>query len=263
MQYKRNYLKNVIFRIDFEQPMPSSAKSIDVFYNLIKEIFPKRESIKRVIVQASITNKKDSNRVTQSQKKVISYKFTDEASKKILMLEPLDPSSNINEPSSNINLSLSIYKNSLELRKIISIIIDAMIKVYGDLQVKRTGLRYINDIILPEGDPFDWDTLINSSLSSYLNFPVEKRAVARGMGVIELIEEDYNVLFQFGMYNPEYPNPIARREFILDYDCYTTENINLSRINKIVESLQKGEEALFERSISNGLRDIMGVEKDV
>ena len=72
---------------------------------------------------------------------------------------------------------------------------------------------YINDIIL-DGDAFHWAPFINSHLISLLDFPPEKRKTSRGMGRIEIAEDNYSVLFQFGMFNPEYPNPIARKEFI-------------------------------------------------
>lgn len=82
------------------------------------------------------------------------------------------------------------------------------------------------------------------------------------MGVIELNRENHKVLFQFGMYNPDYPNLIAQRVFVLDFDCYTTEELKASDIMKTVEMLQKDEEVLFEHSIEDGLREKMGVVAD-
>ena len=81
------------------------------------------------------------------------------------------------------------------------------------------------------------------------------------MGRIEIAEDNYSVLFQFGMFNPEYPNPIARKEFILDYDCYTEEEMSITDIPETIEDLHKAEKELFELSISDELRCIMGVIK--
>lgn len=141
-------------------------------------------------------------------------------------------------------------------------IINAVIKVYGDIEIKRTGLRFINDISLPEGNPFDWAPFINPSLIASLDFPPENRNLSRSMGVIELIRDDHRVLFQFGMYNPEYPNKIARKIFVLDYDCYTTDKLNISEIKDKIGILQKDEEKLFESSIEDGLREKMVVVVD-
>lgn len=231
----------------------ASKKLADNFYNLIKNTFPKKSTIKGVELHGEIISKKDgSNTVTQSQQRITNYRFEDENQKKLLMLEPLK----------DINLVLKVYKNSNDLKDIIKLIIDAIIDVYGDIKIKRTGLRYINDINIIEGNPFDWSPFINHSLISCLNFLSEDDRLARSMGIIELNREDHKVLFQFGMYNPEYPNSIAKKVFVLDYDCYTTDELNASEIIKIIEILQQDEEELFERSIEEGLREKMGVITD-
>lgn len=252
MQYKNNYLKNVIFRIDFLGPLSEGKKHVDSFYNLIKNIFPKKEKIEHTMIQAQVVAQKDRNRVSQSTEKVTNHKFSDENQEKVLMLEP----------KSNINISFKTYENSKKLKEIIGLAIEAVIKTYGDIGIKRTGLRYINDISLPEGNAFDWAAFINRSLIASLDFLPEKENLSRSMGIIELNRENHKVLFQFGMYNPDYPNLIAQRVFVLDYDCYTTDELNASCIMKTVEMLQKDEEALFERSIENGLREKMVVISD-
>lgn len=252
MQYRTNYLKNVIFRIDFARPLVRSKKSVDDFHDFVKGVFPRKDIVKHTLLHAQILTQKDGNKFTQSQQNVTDYRFSDENQEKILMLEP----------SSDINLTFSIYKNSKELKEIISLIIDALIKVYGDIGIKRTGLRYINDIALPEGNTFDWTPFINRSLISSLDFLSEKSDLSRVLGIIELNRENHKVLFQYGMYNPEYPNSIAQKVFVLDYDCNTEEALNASDINGMVEILQKDEETLFERSIEDGLREKMVVVVD-
>jgi len=48
------------------------------------------------------------------------------------------------------------------------------------------------------------------------------------MGVLEFNTPDYFIRFQYGWFNSEYPNPIARKEFLLDYDCSSTNEKNFS-----------------------------------
>ncbi len=252
MQYRNNYLKNVIFRIDFTEPLGQGKKQIEDFSNFVKEAFPKKESIKHTVLHAQVVAKKDHNKVSQSTENLTNYKFSDETQTRILMLEP----------KSNINILFNIYKNSSEMKKIIYLVIDAISKIYGDVEIKRTGLRYINDIVLSEGNTFDWNAFINRSLISGLDFLPEKENLSRAMGIIELNRENHKVLFQFGMYNPDYPNSIAQKVFVLDYDCYTTEELKTSEIIEMVDTLQKDEEELFERSIENGLREKMVVVAD-
>lgn len=78
MQYKSNYLKNVIFRIDFSQQLPPNKKLIDNFYNLVKVEFPKKEALKGKILHTQIVSKKNGNKVTQQEQNVTNYKFSDE-----------------------------------------------------------------------------------------------------------------------------------------------------------------------------------------
>lgn len=249
MQYQHNYLKNVIFRIDFAGPLSQGKKHIDGFYNLVKDVFPKRESIKRTMIRAEVITQKDRNRVSQSTETVTDYKFSDENRERTLVLEP----------KSNINISFEVYKNSKEFKEIVGLVIDAAFKIYGDTEIKRIGLRYINEIVLSEGNAFDWVAFINRSLISCLDFRLEREDLSRSMGIFEFNRENHNVLFQFGMYNPDYPNSIAQKVFVLDYDCYSTDLLNMSNVMNMLETLQKDEEALFERSIENGLREKMVV----
>jgi uncharacterized protein (TIGR04255 family) len=234
MQYEKNYLTDVIFRIDFNEPVSIDKKSANDFYNLIKSVLPKRATKQGIELHAEILTKADgSNTVTQSRQNVTNYRFWDGTPpKKILMLEPLK----------DINLVFKIYKNSTELKEVINLILDAIIKVYGDIKIKRTGLRYINVVKDLEGNPFDWSPFIKHSLISSLNFRSEDDKLSRFMGVIEFNREDHRVLFQFGMYNPDYPTTIAQKVFVLDYDCYTIVPSDTSEIKEIVEKLQKDEE---------------------
>ena len=253
MQYENNYLTDVIFRIDFDKPVIGSKKLTDDFYNLIKDVFPKRAIVQGTVLHAQIVSQKDGNKFTQSQQKVTNYRFWDESQKKILMLEP----------STDINLVFKVYKNSRELKDVINLIIDATIKVYGDIKNKRIGLRYLNDIVIPEGNSFDWVPFINRSLISSLDFRLDEDKLTRSMGTMELSRDDHKVLFQYGMYNPEYPNYIAKKAFVLDFDCYIEGMLkNASEIRETVEILQKDEESLFERSIEDGLREKMVVVVD-
>ncbi len=79
------------------------------------------------------------------------------------------------------------------------------------------------------------------------------------MHYLELKEEGYNLKFQFGLFNSEYPNPISRKEFVLDYDCSTNEETDILEIFDKAKEFNKKIHEWFEKSIQDGLRDIMGV----
>ena len=69
---------------------------------------------------------------------------------------------------------------------------------------------------------------------------------------------DHSLLrFQYGMFNSEYPNPIAKKKFILDYDLYTNEEIDIDSIKDEVHSYNDKITECFENSIGDKLRTLM------
>lgn len=253
-RYKNPPLKNVIFRIDLAQPINQGKKLLNDFYKIIENNFPNREDISGIRIEATMGLAKDKEpSVKQFQRAVISNKFSNADQTIILMFEP--------EPS-NFNLLFKSYKNSEELKSLVELIVTAVNKTYGNILIKRVGLRYINNIVIKEGDAFDWDSFINKNLISMMEFFPDKRKISRSIGRMELNKDTYNVQFYYGMANPEYPNPIARKEFILDYDCYSTDEININDVPDVVKALHDEIKRLFESSILDGLRDLMGVVSD-
>jgi len=91
--------------------------------------------------------------------------------------------------------------------------------IYHPSIIKRIGLRFINEIKL-KGNPLDWDGIINNNLYCIINaFPDLSTSLKRAMSQLHISLEDHSIIFQFGIFNSEYPNIITQREFILDYDC--------------------------------------------
>jgi uncharacterized protein (TIGR04255 family) len=103
--------------------------------------------------------------------------------------------------------------------------------------VLRLGLRYINTISIPEGNPFDWKDIINDSLIQNLDYVENKKGLTRIMGLIELKTSDYRIKIQYGIKNSDYPNPIAKREYVLDYDCSIEDEMEFSLILSKIDML--------------------------
>ena len=64
------------------------------------------------------------------------------------------------------------------------------------------------------------------------------------------------------MFNPDYPAPIQKKSFILDYDAYHRGALNLEDIIPKLDKLNTIIKTIFERSIKDGLRNLMGVQND-
>ena len=113
-------------------------------------------------------------------------------------------------------------------------------QVYGtDVTVKKAELRYINIVKLVE--PLEWKNYIGRKLSALLNFPREEGEISRAMNLLELTREGYNVRFQSGLWNRDYPNPVAKREFILDYTCYSTQECDIKGVIELARKFHTRE----------------------
>jgi uncharacterized protein (TIGR04255 family) len=253
-KYKKPFLKSVIFRIDLAQPLSQSQKLASDFHEIIKSKFPIIEPISGIQFEATMGMEKDkAPSVKQTQHIVRSNRFSDADRKTILMVEPGPP---------NLNLLFNSYDNSDELNRLVGLITATVSQVYGNVLIKRTGLRYINNINLNGGNVFDWALFVNGHLISMLDFLPDKGTMSRALGRIELNKDTHKIQFYYGIANPEYPNPIARKEFILDYDCYSTEEINITEVSNTVKILHEEIKTLFENSILDGLREKMVVISD-
>jgi len=138
-------------------------------------------------------------------------------------------------------------------------VFDAFQAVYKPIDLKRMGLRYVNEIKFSEGNPFDWSNFISDSLLCPLNsFPDNQKRIARSMTQTIFSRIDHLLRFSCGMFNKsEFPSPISRKEFILDYDCFT-EEVTGGDIGKFLEIFHLDIQTMFENSIKDSLRTTMG-----
>ena len=130
-------------------------------------------------------------------------------------------------------------------------------EIYKPSIINRIGLRYINEVKI-DGNPFDWQGLINDNLFATLNaFPNIKTSITRSMHQLHFRGENNKIVFQFGLYNSEFPNPVAQRAFILDYDCVSEDEHEPHQVLPIFTSFNTKIYTLFEQSISDNLKGIM------
>ena len=79
------------------------------------------------------------------------------------------------------------------------------------------------------------------------------------MGQMVVKEEVADVVFNFGIWNPDYPSIITRNEFILDFDCFSKLPIESqdTKPSELAKDFNKRIETLFEASITDKLREEM------
>lgn len=226
-------LKKVIFRVDFLGGIKLSQKVVDGFKRTFLDDFPEIVPQDRVSLEMAI----DKSQTVTKEKKIKVYSFLNEKTNNSIKLEP-----------EGIIFEINTYTNYENFRSYIQKAIAEFEKEDPTLKVSRIGLRYINQIIISEGNPFELNTLIKKPLICAINFIDQREEVSRLMGVIELNKSDYFLKFQYGWFNSEFPNPIAKKEFLLDYDCYSNYETDLSSILNNVETYHTAIKKLFDYS---------------
>jgi len=244
-KYKRNYLTQVIARVDFLSPLNSLKDVLPAAVGtLSKDLFPIPEP-KQIIGREFMV----SSEIKQVQEKEIATKewhFFGKEREKRLVITP-----------ESMFVEFKVYGSFAELLSHFSRISDGLFDSFGDLQIKRLGLRYINNLQVPGQNLFSWNTYLNKNLLCILNIPADRAKIARAFHNLELNMGDFIVRFQYGMHNPDYPAPIRTKNFILDYDAYTTGLLTKEEIRQSLPVFHDQIEQLFENSITDRLREIM------
>ena len=201
----RNYLTTVIFRIDSADPIKLLPDNIEKVKTKIEDRLS--ELNKGQLEMIEVAMGPEEQRTIRKKSDVFDFKNKEE-------------NEQVHIEQNAIFFEVKKYKDFKYFRTLIS---DVLTELNLKGNSSRLGLRYINQITIGEGDPFDWKGWVNANLITGLKFVDKKEFLARSMGIITYIFDDLEMKFQYGMYNSEFPNPISKREFVLDYDCATKE----------------------------------------
>ena len=72
-----------------------------------------------------------------------------------------------------------------------------------------------------------------------------------------LVDDEYNLIFCYGQFNPEYPNRTSQKEIILDYDCILNYDENIDNIGRNLIKMHDIIIDRFEDAITDRLREKM------
>lgn len=242
--YKNNFLTQVLFKVEFPVLLGLRDKSPSDFQILLRDKFPDLEEqqimpFDKEVNQENILSMFSPNRA---------WKFKNLSEDEFIELS-----------KNHLLYSCKKYVHFKVFTESVNFILDSFRKVYGEsIIIKRTGLRYVNNIEIGKGNPFDWQEYIKKELLAATNkFVEDKKTIKRSIHIMEINEGEFDIKLQLGMPNPDYPNPITKKLFLLDIDCISKEPIRLQDIStRLIESHDKIQE-LFEHSINEGLRKEM------
>ncbi len=245
--YETNFLENVIFRIDYSPILRMIKETPADFQTKIKGKFPRLREETIIELSRGITKKSDTESQSHEEKQIRPvWKFFSK-----------DQTQMVELTYNTLAVEFSKYSNFEEFRDSVEHAFHSFSEIYQSIDLKRLGLRYINHIVLEKGNPFDWKNLVNPSLTHFVdNFFDDKKDLAKALSRITTNKEDFEMNFLWGWHNTEFPSKIARRQFILDYDCYT-HDVEEQNVVNLIEKFHDQIHSYFEKSIGDDLRKIM------
>lgn len=246
-KYKKTFLKQVLVRADFQKTLANYEKGLlPAVPKAIHNIFPTMVEHKIKHLQFKIEDTIPA--MSPVVQKLWAYYANDK--KKHTRID-----------SNDFYIQYDEYNSFGQLKKDFKLVLSSLIKNYGELNIIRLGLRYIDEIeIKGENDVFDWNKYLNPKLFSALLIPLKKDKpfISRTLSNIEFNYGDHNLNLKYGMFNPDYPSPIKKKVFILDSDAYKRDNIPSEEVETVLNQLHDKISNLFEkRLIRDGLRGIM------
>lgn len=166
--------------------------------------------------------------------------------------------------SEYVYLSQRQYGGYEPLREGFLELLDAVAGQYPGLRLRRLGLRYVNEIKLPETDAGPdlgadfWEHYVNPLLLGGLRFAANDGAMARHMCTTELNYGTDRATIRYGIFNSEYPKPNQRREFVLDVDTYCQQFLEPAAVPARLDDYHAAACQVFETAITDALRSRMG-----
>lgn len=252
-RYNKNFITQVVLRADF---VPGTVPLIQPqgpeLLSAVEE-FPVRSAINRNKTEVSIRKTPQGPVKNTSTRTLLEHNFfTGDKTRHIALT------------TDYVFLEERRFEGYAPLREQFIDIAESLAAQAPGLKLRRLGMRYINEIRLPEPDAGPglgaefWEQYINPLLLGGLRFAANDGALARHMCSTELNYGIDRATIRYGIFNQDYPNPNRRRNFILDIDTYCQTELLPAAIPGKLEDFHAAACSVFEAAVTNALRARMG-----
>ncbi len=241
--YTKNFLEDVIVKIDYPPILSLLENAPSTFQEKIASTFPILEPIiqQGIIIdtQSNVPNAQKTTRTT--------WRFTSKDKTKTVEID-----------SEYLVIGVKKYTSYTEFKELVTSITAIFFELYPEIVINRLGLRYVNKINIKDADLFNWENKIDSNLIAPLAFIENKEVIRRSVQAFVLaIDEDTNLTFRCGISNSVYPNKPVSKEYLLDYDCFTTIQFEKGEMLTKLDKYNQIITDYFEQSIEEELRETM------
>lgn len=247
--YSVPFIKEAIIRIDF--PAPAQCLSDTLHTKISKAALSKFPISEPQKIQAQEFQFSGAKEFSAKSRELTQWVFHGKNREKSIVISP-----------KTVVLTSKSYRSYELFSGDFFYVIDALKDVQPDLPASRIGIRYVNIIDIPSGDPLEWKDYINEAMLGIMDLHKDKKKVARAFHILEYIFDQINLKFQFGVANPDYPAPVKRKQFVLDLDAYSLGAFELSEVPNRIELAHAHIQEFFELSITNKTRRLMKPKKN-
>ena len=251
--YEKNFITQVVLRADFVPGTMPAAPTPGEDVLAVLDGFPTRNTLNRAKTEVKIQKTPQGPVKNTSTRNFLEHNFlTEDKTRRVALC------------TDYVFLEERRFEGYATLRDLFTDVTDALAVQYPGMKLRRLGMRYINEIRLPEADAGPglgaefWEQYVNPLLLGGLRFAANDGALARHMCSTELNYGIDRATIRYGIFNQEYPKPNRRRNFILDIDTYCQAELLPAAIPSKLEDFHTAACSVFEAAITNALRARMG-----
>lgn len=245
---KKNFIKQVIARIDFPDPLPITENLPERLKKAALKYFPIPEPTNIIGKELELSSDAFAQREIF---KGTQWNFYGKNREKKLTIDP-----------TTLFVEYQTYQGFPKFKAEFLEILGCFFDQYSDLYVRRFGLRYINHIELAETKPLEWSQYIDQKLLHIFDSVGDLNKLSRTLQVADFNYSDFLMRFTFGMHNPDYPAIIKQKIFLLDYDAYLDTLQNFNDVTSNLERFHKEIRKFFRSSLKESLIDKVDWGKD-
>jgi uncharacterized protein (TIGR04255 family) len=239
--YKKNYITEVVARIDFAKSLQSLSTPV-LPSEVQKEIKKRYQIYEPNEVMNSEFHFSDKG-VSSINNKFFQWTFHS---------EDRDKSFTINRDF--IVVRILKYSNYDEFKLDVNGPISTVVSIEKDVYAKRTGLRYVNIFQNLINDYDEVEKYFNPMFAKPFSYLIDDDHCSRMLLVSEYTKDEIKTRVQSGMHNPDYPAKLKRKDFMLDIDSFVDTPHAIVDINQLITELHQEIQSKFENSVTDVLR---------
>lgn len=247
--YRKNYLVDVVAKIDFVSPAKALSSPVlpELVQQAIKERYQIYEPTTGLVQGIEIS---ESGVSPQKREEFHQWVYHGSEREKTLMLS-----------KRFLHVSLKKYKNYEGFKLDVIEPIKKLAAAEGEMYISRTGLRFINIFDGLVNSYNEIPTYFSHMISSQFNNMMEAGNCSRSFLVSEYLYDEIKLRQQTGIYNPDYPATIKKKDFVVDIDAYIDTPHAFSDVAKLLDGLHEKIQFHFESCITSDMRKILNERK--